>query len=144
MQTQNFRDILKAELEKRQLRNPRYSLRSFARDLGLSAPRLSDVLRGRYGLSRGVAESLAEKLKLPEEEAAYFCDLVEASHGRSRHAKELALARLRDRADAGGATVELTCDLSLPPEELGRALLAKLRESGATAARVEISARLID
>jgi hypothetical protein len=67
--TGSYRDLLKRELESRCGRNPRYSLRAFAKDLGLSAPRLSHVLNGRFGLSRAAAEAIADKLGLVGVEA---------------------------------------------------------------------------
>jgi uncharacterized protein (TIGR02147 family) len=90
----DFRSFLKEELELRKARNPRYSLRSFARDLNLSAPRLSDVLKVRYGLSRPAAHAVAERLRFNRAEADYFCDLVEAEHGRSRCSRQGARKRL--------------------------------------------------
>ena len=49
---------LAGELESRCQRNPKYSLRAFARDLAISAPRLSRVLSGTEGISRSAATSL--------------------------------------------------------------------------------------
>jgi transcriptional regulator with XRE-family HTH domain len=96
----DYRDMLRAELASRQNRNPNYSLRSFARDLGLSAPRLSDVLRGRYGLSRSAAAAIADRLHLDPAAAEHLCDLVEASHGRSRYSRANARARLHERQNS--------------------------------------------
>jgi uncharacterized protein (TIGR02147 family) len=90
-----YRALLREELEKRCERNPRYSLRSFARDLGLAPARLSDVLRGRYGISRVAAETLAKKLGWNAEERAYFSDLVESEHARSKIRRESAAERLQ-------------------------------------------------
>lgn len=95
--TTNFRDILKRELETRCQRNPRYSLRSFARDLGISAPRLSHVLKGTYGLSRVAAEKLGRRLGWGPAEIESFVDLVESEHARSQAAREIAKGRLEQR-----------------------------------------------
>jgi hypothetical protein len=46
-----FSGLLKAELQRRQTRNPRYSLRAFARDLGTDHATLSQFLRGRRAAS---------------------------------------------------------------------------------------------
>ncbi len=92
----DFRIILKNEFQKRQRKNSSYSLRSFARLIGWSPQRLSDVLRGRYGISRSAAESLSKKLKFASEESEYFCNLVEAESGRSPITRELAKKYLQE------------------------------------------------
>lgn len=92
---QSYREILKNEFEQRNLKNSRYSLRSFARDLGLSPSRLSEVLNGRYGLSRKASEDIANRLSFSKSEKERFCDLVDLSHARSKTKKELARIRLK-------------------------------------------------
>jgi transcriptional regulator with XRE-family HTH domain len=47
----DFREALLAELRQRHLRNARYSLRAFARDLGSDHATLSQLLRGRHHFS---------------------------------------------------------------------------------------------
>ena len=90
----DYRQILKSELEKRCRRNPFYSMRAFARTLGLSSARLSEVLNYKSGLSRENAQRIATKLGYSEEEREYFSNLVEAAHARSQIKRELAEARL--------------------------------------------------
>lgn len=92
---QSYREILKNEFEQRNLKNSRYSLRSFARDLGLSPSRLSEVLNGRYGLSRKASEQIADRLSFSKTEKERFCDLVDVDHARSKTKKELARSRLK-------------------------------------------------
>lgn len=134
----DYRAFLTDELSRRQARNARYSLRSFARDLGLAPPRLSDLLRGRYGLSGAAAAELAVKLRMTEEESSYFADLAEAGHGRSRLARENARQRLQQKRIQEGA-ISLTWSGS--PEELARELEAKLKERGLSGAiRVSVVA----
>ncbi len=89
----DYRDYLKEVLDFRSQKNPQYSLRSLARDLGISAGQLSDVIGGKKGLSVDRAFDIAEKLNLNTKEAAYFCDLVQSVHSRSKNAKKLARAR---------------------------------------------------
>jgi uncharacterized protein (TIGR02147 family) len=91
----SYRGLLKIELEKRCARNPRYSLRSFARDLEVSPSRLSDVIRGRYGLSRSAAASIADRIGMNREESSIFCDLVDLEHARANRARNEASDRLR-------------------------------------------------
>ncbi len=55
---------LAAELIARKARNPRYSLRAFARDLRLSHATLSQMLRGRRPISSRAALLLGQRLRL--------------------------------------------------------------------------------
>lgn len=63
--------------------NSSYSLRAYARDLGLSAPRLSQVLSRKQGISTLSAEEIAQKLKLPENKKQWFISSVGSIHARS-------------------------------------------------------------
>ncbi|MBI2606757.1 MAG: TIGR02147 family protein [Deltaproteobacteria bacterium] len=90
----DYRQVLSRELEVRCQRNPRYSLRSFARDLGMAPAQLSDILRGRYGISRASAANIADRMSMGSTEKEIFCDLVESKHARSQLQRKLALARL--------------------------------------------------
>ncbi len=95
---QNYRAILREELQVRCEKNPRYSLRAFARDLMVSSSRLSEVLSGRYGLSREAAKKIAAKIGWNESECALFCDLVDSEHGRAKKTKAAAKSRLASNA----------------------------------------------
>lgn len=57
--------LLRAELERRQARNPRYSLRALARDLGLNHGTLSRLLHRRRRLTAAAARAIAKRLDLP-------------------------------------------------------------------------------
>ncbi len=92
--TTDYKTILKEELESRCNRNPRYSLRSFARDLGMSSARLSEVLNGKAGISRQRAEHISKHIGLGKNDMELFCDLVDSKHARSKIKKEIAKARL--------------------------------------------------
>src|SRR4051812_8640701 len=75
MQASNtIRETLANELLSRQLRNERYSLRAFARSLGLSPSKLSDIMKGKQGLSLATAREIVTKLDLSVDEARAFCD----------------------------------------------------------------------
>jgi uncharacterized protein (TIGR02147 family) len=79
----DYRKYLSDELARRIGVNPRYSLRAFARDLGMNPGRLSHVLRGHYGLSQNAAEVVAKKLNLGPQELKVFCDLVALKRSQS-------------------------------------------------------------
>jgi uncharacterized protein (TIGR02147 family) len=97
--TMDFRDyieILNLEFEKRKLANSAYSLRAFARDLDLSAPRLSQILNKKSGLSFEAAEALAEKLRLDEQQKKWFCDSAAVFSERSSSKKEEFANRIKE------------------------------------------------
>lgn len=106
----DFKQILKGELEARLNRNPRYSLRAFAKDLKMAPALLSDILNGKRGMSREWATKVATRLGYAKSEKDLFCDLVESQHARSRVAKAQALARLEKRVSQGAVLKFLTLD----------------------------------
>ncbi len=57
-----YRDLLRQELARRQRRNPRYSLRAFAKLLTVDPAVLSRVIAGKRPLSLKTAERVAERL----------------------------------------------------------------------------------
>lgn len=89
-----YQDFLLDEFRNRRSRNPNYSLRAFARDLGMPASKLSQNLRGLCGISVAKAEVIADKIQLREDDRRLFLALVEAQHARSRVAKQQASAEL--------------------------------------------------
>jgi uncharacterized protein (TIGR02147 family) len=86
-----YQNFLSSEFEGRRLRNPNYSLRAYARDLGLAAPKLSEILRGKCGLSELSARRLANELSLSENEAIIFINQVIVKHSRSKAEREKAM-----------------------------------------------------
>jgi transcriptional regulator with XRE-family HTH domain len=72
----SYRKRLVEELILRQRRNPAYSLRSFARDLGISATALSQVLSSKRNLSKSSLTKVSDKLGLsPAEQRSYLNQL---------------------------------------------------------------------
>lgn len=90
----DFRDLLKAELSRRIDKNPRYSLRAFARDLNMGSARLSEVLNARAGISEKRALEIAEILDLDESTKEKFLSLVISQHSRSRLKRSIAQERV--------------------------------------------------
>lgn len=90
----DYRQFLKEHFELRTIRNPSYSLRAFARDLGLSPSTLSEVLHAKQGLSRRLAVEICERLGIQGVEKEFFCELVDSEHARSQTQKQVALQRL--------------------------------------------------
>jgi len=84
------------ELDARKRRNEGYSMRAYARDLGLSASRLSEILAGEAGMSEKMALLIAEKLKLKPTDKKFWLDLVLANAPRNEKIKSLAQKRLAE------------------------------------------------
>ncbi|NJL25700.1 MAG: DUF4423 domain-containing protein [Calothrix sp. SM1_5_4] len=85
-----YQDFLLEEFRSRRTRNPHYSLRAFARDLGMPASKLSQNLRGLCGISVAKAEQIATRLEMREDEKLLFLTMVESQHARSRVARQQA------------------------------------------------------
>ncbi|MCO4756049.1 MAG: TIGR02147 family protein, partial [Bacteriovoracaceae bacterium] len=83
MENMTYRTILEEEINFRMKENCSYSLRAFARDIGISPSQLSDIFKGKTGLSSKKAVSIAQKLGLSKKETELFKALVEVEHGRS-------------------------------------------------------------
>ena len=72
----DYRQLLAAELMRRRSRNSLYSIRAFAKGLGLSKTTLADVLAGRRHLSRRNAEHVAARLSLSPAELQQMLDQI--------------------------------------------------------------------
>lgn len=93
----DYRTYLQSRLEEIYQKRPGYSLRAFARDLGVGAPRLANLMNRKKGLSLVGAIDLARRLGLNTLETEYFCDLVQKEHARSPRLREFAHSRLERR-----------------------------------------------
>ncbi|UXR63637.1 TIGR02147 family protein [Bdellovibrio bacteriovorus] len=98
----HYRDYILKELERRQRKNPSYSLRAFSRDLEVPCSRLSEILNGKVGLSESRAVNLASKLNLSPSEQEFFVDLALSEHARSAVLREMAAQRVKAREEAFG------------------------------------------
>jgi uncharacterized protein (TIGR02147 family) len=72
METTNFRKYLQSEFAKRSGKNPRYSLRLFARQLKVHPGTLSQILSGKRALTVAIVKSLSETLGLDPKMMATF------------------------------------------------------------------------
>lgn len=79
----NFKDYLRAVLHEKRLRNPSHSLRAFARDLSVSASRLSHILNTNEGISTKTAHKICSGLNLSVQETNYFINLLLSEFGRT-------------------------------------------------------------
>ncbi len=93
----SYRDLLKKEFVDRKNRNTHYSLRAFARDLDLSASRLSEVFSGDSHISLDSAKKITDRLGYSKYESTFFCDLVEMSSSRNELSRKAAELRIKNR-----------------------------------------------
>jgi uncharacterized protein (TIGR02147 family) len=95
----DYREHLSQAFASRTRANPRYSLRAFARDIGLSPSRLSEVMAGKGDLSREKAAVVAAKLKFSKIESTLFLDLVDGVSGATQKLRDAAMARAKKRTE---------------------------------------------
>ena len=72
--------FLRSELRLRQERNPRYSLRAFAKKIGISPAYLSKVLTGKCILSVNAAQKVMERIPVNPEVAKRILFEADAHH----------------------------------------------------------------
>ena len=57
----DYKLVMRTELDGRKVKNPNYSLRAFARDLGVSHTLISLILNGKRAMSQKMMKKLFEK-----------------------------------------------------------------------------------
>lgn len=65
----SFSSLLKQSFEQRVRTNPQYSMRSFARDLNMAPSTLSEILKGKKGISYKKIDEILTILRLPDWQA---------------------------------------------------------------------------
>lgn len=73
-QTPYYIQKLKADFSQKQRRSPLYSLRAYARDLGLHAATLSMIFKGKRGLPFSKSAQIVDKLSLGPKERTLFLE----------------------------------------------------------------------
>ena len=87
-----FRDFLQRQLARRCADNPQYSLRAYAKSLGVDHSTLSQVLRGKRRLTKETILALASKAGLSDDDVDGFVAYetrVGSGHGWERHDRQL-------------------------------------------------------
>jgi uncharacterized protein (TIGR02147 family) len=92
-------EYLRGLLEYRSRQNPAYSLRSFARDLGISATTLSHLLNKKAILSPKTLSSIVDSLRLKRKEARYLNLLVAFENSENEKQRVEILPQLRAISD---------------------------------------------
>ncbi|MFS4457931.1 TIGR02147 family protein [Bdellovibrio sp. HCB2-146] len=103
-------NFLNQEFDRRVQKNSHYSLRSFARDLGVSASWLSEVLARKKGISLKKAQALATTLQLSHQERQYFILSVQAHHSRSPASRQQARELLNTLAPSDWNVKKMTSE----------------------------------
>jgi uncharacterized protein (TIGR02147 family) len=85
---QLIRNILKDYFIKVQIRNPRFSLRAFAKKLGISNSALSEILRGKRIISAQKAMKYADLIGLESQPKKRLFDAFEKSDGLEKLKKQ--------------------------------------------------------
>ena len=107
----HYRGFLRAVLSERLKKNPRYSLRAMAKQLGIQSSQLSEVLNGKANISIPNARRIALKLDLTKNEAEYFCLWVELETERDPLVREGLVSRMKDLNPEGRKVSDLSVDL---------------------------------
>ncbi len=95
-----YRAILKEEYDLRSVRNPRYSIRAFAKSLEISASQLCDLLAGKKYLTLGLAEKILPKLDLDEPKQIKFMSSVREVNYLVNHLSQQQIPEENDQSEA--------------------------------------------
>jgi uncharacterized protein (TIGR02147 family) len=108
MDSIDYRSLLNEVFSERRSRAPKYSLRAFARDLGIEPAQLSRVLKGPHNISLQSAQRIAPKLFKQKRRQNFFLDLVSLSLARNPEEAGATLERIQ-RKGKSPSTLDLSC-----------------------------------
>ena len=106
-----YRNVLKAEFQKRLSKNPQYSLRAYSRDLCVAPQMLSDVLNEKKDLSLDSAAEIIIKLGLNPLSTQNFLDSITLKSCKSDVAKKMILQRMDERNQSVSGAKSLNAEL---------------------------------
>lgn len=95
MSEMSYRRLLKNAYLERREKNRTYSLRAFARHLGLSPAFVSYVFQEKRHLSPQIAIKIAKKLNWSAQEQKYFLSLIEFENPKTEIGQEAAIEQIR-------------------------------------------------
>ena len=90
-----FEKYLTTVFEKRCQKNPHYSMRAFARDLGIPSANLSRAMSGARGFSAETLKQVSNRLALNADESMLLKSLCEKQFSKSKKIKEAATIKLK-------------------------------------------------
>lgn len=97
----SYRSYLKACADSRIARNPSYSARAFAMQLGVTPAFFSEILSGKKHLSSDKAIEIGRMLALGDDETRYFGLLVQVEKAKSAELRQSLLLQMREIAAPG-------------------------------------------
>ncbi len=107
------RITLQEHLSERIATNPNYSLRAFARDLGLSPQLLSNFINGKKGMSERMAAQVADRLGLSHAEREFFFESTRSKFSRNKATRVIAKAKLAHLASQAPLPAKSSTELNL-------------------------------
>jgi uncharacterized protein (TIGR02147 family) len=107
----NYQDLIKTEFASRIAKNSHYSLRAFARDLGMTPQMLSAVVNKKKDLSVDSAVEIAGRLGLNPNETQDLLDAVILAGCKTLQAKQLIYKRITERNQAPSGFKPLTIEM---------------------------------
>ncbi|MEZ4872530.1 MAG: TIGR02147 family protein [Bdellovibrionales bacterium] len=106
--TQYYRQFLKSELDRRIQDNARYSLRSFAKALNVSAGNLSDIINGKRPLTYKTAQKIVQAMPIsPEAEKLFLGSVVNEQLHRSLNRTDPKIKNLKKTFEARTMDVDI-------------------------------------
>lgn len=94
MQQEVYLQILQREFDKKKDKNPRYSLRIFARHLDIDHSTLSQIFSRKRGISEKLAQKIVGNLTLTHHEKQKFLTSVDTCFARAKKKKAAAAEKL--------------------------------------------------
>jgi transcriptional regulator with XRE-family HTH domain len=110
VETKTAADYLVGIFNERKDKNPRYSLRAFARSLGVSSGQLSEILSSKRPLSHKLGRRIAIAMALTEEESQKLNTLI----SQQTQFMEIAGPNSRQLSDEEIALLAITQNLDTP------------------------------
>jgi len=101
---------LKTHFDEAQRKNKSYSLRAFAKKLGITPGGLSQILNQRIKLSLDRAHEFVKHLSLPAQEAEYFLLLVQIENAKTLAVRSMLQEKLNQSFPEKTAEPNLTID----------------------------------
>jgi uncharacterized protein (TIGR02147 family) len=92
----NYVAFLADTLSSKRAENLEYSQANFAEELLMSPPRMSQVLKGKEGISIKRASAIVELFEFSQKEREYFLHLISSKTSRSKIQKEISQQFIRD------------------------------------------------
>lgn len=105
MQQEVYLQILQREFNKKKEKNPRYSLRIFARHLDIDHSTLSQIFSKKRGISENLAKKIVGNLTLTHHEKQKFLTSVDTCFARAKKKKASAAEKLSQIAKYSNSVV---------------------------------------